>query len=505
MVSAKKTLRSLGLFSILCLISGCGSYFSQPLDTQNARIGETTDATYLLRTLPPPTTRAVVGVYKFEDQTGQFKQTDAGSTFSNAVTQGGTTILVKALEDSKWFTPIERENLDNLLNERNIISATRKDYSVQTNTQPQPLPSLLYAGVLIEGGIVSYDTNVLTGGVGARYFGAGGSSKYRQDRVTVYLRVVSTKNGEILKTVYVSKSIFSQAIDASLFRYVNFKRLLEAETGFTRNEPGQLAVKEAIEKAVEALIVEGVETGLWYPQGGEEVANKMVLDYRTEKEVAERTDVYQRELLDRRSRLRLDFGVGGTYANNDLANPYYEYSATVGAKYNFTPFIGIKGQANFYRIKNTGTLNRQFTSVDLNAEFTILPYEKFSPYVYAGPGLNFADGFNTIDFKAQAGIGLEYLVSPSVGIKVYGDYNAVFSDEMDGIVSGKRDDQYYKFGAGINVYFGNNQAKENSPNFIRRREAKELKRFNKLEKQNRGSRQVADTLLQKQTNINTQQ
>lgn len=308
----RKYKKLLWLIAIGCFSSSCGSYFSQPLDTQNARIGETTDATYRLRSLPPPIAPAHIGVYKFEDQTGQFKQTEAGSTFSNAVTQGGTTILVKALEDTNWFTIIERENLDNLLNERQIINSTRKDYAVQTNTQQQPLPSLLYAGILVEGGIVSYDTNVLTGGAGARYFGAGGSSKYRQDRVTVYLRAVSTKNGEILKTVYISKSIFSQAVDASLFRYVNFKRLLEAETGFTRNEPAQLAVKEAIEKAVEALIVEGIEVGLWFPQGGEPVASQMIENYRNEKEVAERTDVYQREFLDRRSRWRFDVGAGGT-------------------------------------------------------------------------------------------------------------------------------------------------------------------------------------------------
>ncbi|WP_082438664.1 CsgG/HfaB family protein [Nonlabens sp. YIK11] len=498
MITSQNIFRFAGLLTLLVIITSCGSYFSQPLDTQNARIGETTDATYKLRNLPQPMAPAVVGVYKFEDQTGQFKQTENGSTFSNAVTQGGTTILVKALQDSKWFTPIERENLDNLINERQIINSTRKDYAQQTNTQQQPLPSLLYAGVLIEGGIVSYDTNVLTGGAGARYFGAGGSTKYRQDRVTIYLRAVSTKNGEILKTVYVSKSIYSQAIDASLFRYVNFKRLLEAETGFTRNEPGQLAVKEAIEKAVEALIVEGMEAGLWYPKGGDAVATKMLQDYNNEKEVAERTDVYQREFLDRRSKWRFDVGAGGTFANNDLPNADYEYSITGGLKYSFTPFLGIYGTANKYRINNFGVLNREFASTDFNLEFTALPYEKFSPTIYAGPGLNYASNFNVIDFKLQAGVSLEYLISPSMGLKVYGEYNATFSDELDYAISGKRDDHFYKFGAGINIYIGNNQAKENSPRYLKRRETKELKRQQRLEQETPVS--VVDTLSRKRTN-----
>ena len=93
-----------------------------------------------------------------------------------------------------------------------------------------------------------YDTNIITGGVGARYFGIGASAKYRQDRITVYLRAVSTKNGEILKTIYVSKTILSQAVDASFFRFVKFQRLLEAETGFTQNEPVQLAVKDRLKR-----------------------------------------------------------------------------------------------------------------------------------------------------------------------------------------------------------------------------------------------------------------
>ncbi|AZQ44078.1 CsgG/HfaB family protein [Nonlabens ponticola] len=501
----KKSINPIGLVLLCLLFSSCGAYFNQPLDTQNARVGETTDATLRLRELPPPVAPAVVGVYKFEDQTGQFKQAESGSTFSNAVTQGGTTILVKALEDSKWFTPIERENLGNLINERNIILSTRKDFAQKTNTQVKDLPPLLYAGVLIEGGIVSYDTNVLTGGVGARYFGAGGSTKYRQDRVTVYLRVVSTKNGAIMKTVYVSKSIYSQAVDASLFRYVNFKRLLEAETGFTRNEPGQLAVKEAIEKAVEALIVEGISADLWYPAGGEPVANKMIADYRQEKEVAERTDVYQRDLLDRRSRWRLDIGAGGTYANNDLPDPYYEYSITGGLKYNFSPHLGIYGSINRYRLKNTDLFNREFSSSDLNLELTVLPFEKFTPYAYGGAGLNYANSLQVVDFKAQAGLGFEYMATPAIGLKVYGEYNVVFSDELENLVAGQQDDHYYKFGAGINIYIGGSKAKDNSARYQRRRAARDARRKSRLEPPIDSSNDTTIPLSRKQNNNTSQQ
>ena len=289
----------------LCILSfvtfySCGTYFNQPFSAQEARLGETTDITQRLKDLALPKEPVVVGVYKFRDQTGQYKQTENGGSFSTAVTQGATTILVKALEDSKWFIPIERENLANLLNERNIIRSTRQEYRKSSNPDEPQLPPLLYAGIILEGGVVSYDSNIVTGGLGARYFGIGASTQYRQDRITIYLRAVSTSSGKIMKTVYVSKTILSQAVDASLFKYVNFKRLLEVETGFTKNEPVHLAVTEAIEKAVESLIIEGISDKLWSPQATEAETVALIDAYGLEKEEAISTKLYDRFLTERR-------------------------------------------------------------------------------------------------------------------------------------------------------------------------------------------------------------
>ena len=223
---------------------GCGAYFNQPFTQTKARIGENTSPDFLVKKILP-SEKIIVGVYKFRDQTGQYKPVENGSTFSAAITQGGTTILLKSLEESGWFRPIERENIGNLLNERQIIRNTRQEYA---NGKKVTMPPLLFAGTIIEGGVVSYDSNIITGGSGLRYFGAGVSNQYRQDRITVYLRIVSTSTGEILKNVYVSKTILSQGISANLYRFVSLRRLLEAETGVTKNEPSQLAVKEAIDK-----------------------------------------------------------------------------------------------------------------------------------------------------------------------------------------------------------------------------------------------------------------
>ena len=135
---------------IICaiILTSCGTYFNQPYQQERAKLGEQTKANKNLINLPPPKEPIVVGVYNFRDQTGQYKPTENGSSFSTAVTQGATTILTKALEDSKWFTVIERENFTNLSTERNIIRSTRKQYRQTTNPNEPQLPPLLYAAAI---------------------------------------------------------------------------------------------------------------------------------------------------------------------------------------------------------------------------------------------------------------------------------------------------------------------------------------------------------------------
>ena len=287
------------LFLMCCLLmfSSCGRVIYQPIHSSPARLGEATQSTVRLKNLPPPKEKIIVAVYKFRDQTGQYKPSDVGASWSTAVTQGTTTILIKALEQSSWFIPIERENVSNLLNERKIIRSSRNQYNAANGSDKQAtLPPLLFAGVILEGGIISYDANVITGGAGLRYFGTGGGNQYRQDRVTVYLRAVSTSNGKVLKTVYTSKTILSQAVDVGLFRFVQFGRLLEAETGYTYNEPSEVAVTEAIEKAVESLIIEGVEDKLWELKEPRMIVDQAILDYNKEKEMIPKTDIFGRAL-----------------------------------------------------------------------------------------------------------------------------------------------------------------------------------------------------------------
>ena len=366
---------------LLFLLSGCAAFYNQPTGVEKAIIGEGTPATSLLKNLPSPKQQVVVGVYKFRDQTGQYKPLENGSSFSTAVTQGATSILLKALEDSKWFIPIERENIGNLLQERNLIRSTRQEYIKNTDPNEPQLTPLLYAGVLLEGGIISYDSNIITGGFGARYFGAGGSVKYRQDRVTVYLRMVSTSNGKILNSVYVSKTILSQAVDQSLFRYVNFKRLLEVETGYTTNEPIQMAVTEAIEKAVQSIVLEGIKDGILETDDPKVEVDALLAAYKKENETADGSKIYNRDFQIKRSKTGIEISGGATLMDGDYSNPLARPFGKVAIKRFVSSSLAIAASGSVFKLANENKLDAGFVSFDLNTEWIILPRDSFTPFV----------------------------------------------------------------------------------------------------------------------------
>jgi curli production assembly/transport component CsgG len=451
----KKIYPQVLLFFIISLFVSCGAFFNQPFDTSKARLGEnSTGKSVLLGILPIEP--ATVGVYKFRDQTGQYKPVVNGSSFSTAVTQGGTAILLKSLEDSKWFNPIERENIGNLLNERQIIRSTREEYSrLSKDNQITSLPPLLFAGIIIEGGVVSYDSNIITGGSGARYFGAGGATEYREDRITVYLRAVSTSSGKIMKNVYVSKTILSQAISANLFRYVNLRRLLEVETGVTKNEPAQLAVKEAIDKAVETLIIEGIIDGLWLPQGGKPVIEIISKNYEKEKEDAESTALLDRKLEDRRGKSAVSFIAGSAKIAGDYSNSVGKIGSSLSYKLYFKkPTLNLNFGVGYIQLENENAFIDEFVSLDINLEYDFLPYDNLSPFVYGGIGTISNLDVSNAFAKFQYGGGIEYLPVNNIGLKLFVEHNALLSDKLDELVQGKRDDYFWRFGVGLNFYLG---------------------------------------------------
>lgn len=225
--------------------------------------------TYMqLRNLPPAEQMPVVAVYNFADLTGQRKSKDNLASFSTAVTQGGTEILIDALKtaaNGKWFRVVERRGIDNLVRERQIVRSTREEHDDDKGIQP-----LLFAGILLEGGVIGYDTNLESGGRGGRYLGIGRTTMYRRDVVTVSLRGISTLTGEVLLNVQTKKTILSYGEGMDVFRFIDMDtELIEFEDGVAKNESVTFATRAAIEAAVVALIKQGDKRGYWKLAEGE--------------------------------------------------------------------------------------------------------------------------------------------------------------------------------------------------------------------------------------------
>ena len=224
------------------------------LDLQSVELAE----------LPPAKRKPIIAVYRdsFQDLTGQRKSNSSFALFSTAVTQAPEALLIRALKhaaDGDFFRVVERVGLDNLTKERQLIRSTRENFDEDKQLQP-----LLFAGLLIQGGVINYDTNVQSGGMGARYLGIGTSKQYREDVVTISLRLVSVSTGEVLVETLVSKSIVSTSVSQDVFRFIEAgTELVEIEGGVAENEVGSIALQKAIEAGVFNLIEIGIERGYW--------------------------------------------------------------------------------------------------------------------------------------------------------------------------------------------------------------------------------------------------
>lgn len=274
-----KNVGLLGLIVVL-LTSGCASVPSMQ-DTCNStvmkRVGSCIEdaevvkiPTYQeLTDLPPAKIMPIVAVYGFLDKTGQRKRMDGVASFSTAVTQGAEAFLIDALKTAgkgEWFRVVERTNLDALVRERQIIRSAREDFANQEGNEDSPkgIQPLLFAGILLDGGIIGYDTNIESGGRGARTLGIGASNSYRRDVVTVSLRGISTLTGEILLNVQTKKTILSTGGGYDIFKFVDMDtQLVEVEDGVAQNEGVTKATRSAIELAVLELIYQGHDRGFW--------------------------------------------------------------------------------------------------------------------------------------------------------------------------------------------------------------------------------------------------
>jgi curli production assembly/transport component CsgG len=256
----KKTLIALAIISVL---SGCAitqkagvEYKPEIAERKLQKEFDTIQA--------PKGPRITAAVYGFKDLTGQRKAVSTYASFSTAVTQGAEPFLISALQDvghGQWFDVIERVNIDNLIKERTIITQMRNQYE---GKDAKPLAPLQFAGILVEGGIIGYDSSTESGGAAYRWLGIGPQTQYSKDIVTVSLRAISVNTGKVLATVTVTKTVYSTADSFAMLKaFQDGTQIFEGETGLTINEPMTLAVKTSVEAAVVELIKEGERKGVW--------------------------------------------------------------------------------------------------------------------------------------------------------------------------------------------------------------------------------------------------
>jgi curli production assembly/transport component CsgG len=260
-------LRNRGRLAAMCLVMPLMGCATQPgardLPEQAPVLTPASPTALDLQALPPPSRKLDIAVYSFNDLTGKNEPNDTVAVFSRAVTQGGAGFVVDALQRAghgRWFTVDERGGLNDLLQERQLVRATRAEFE---GDNARPLPPMRFAGLLLEGGILAFDGNVTTGGVGANFLGIGADVQYRQDIVTVGMRVVSVQTGQILTSVTTTKTVYSIGLQANLYKFVSADQLLQAEAGITHTEPTQLAVRQAIDLAVYATIMQGANKNIW--------------------------------------------------------------------------------------------------------------------------------------------------------------------------------------------------------------------------------------------------
>ena len=269
----KKTILSLAVVAVL---TGCatGSAIREKVTGEQFDTPKVEESKFLKKDFnklqPPEGGPLPVAVYGFRDLTGQRKSQPLIASLSSAVTQGAENYLIKALQDvgdQRWFTVLERVGLENLIKERQMIRQMREQYQ---GREAKMLPPMMFAGIIMEGGIVGYDSNTLTGGSGVRLFGIGASTQYQSDTVTVTLRTVSVSTGEILTTVTVTKTVLSYMDKITLLRFVGDgttlganANALEGEIGGSINESINKAIDVAVQAAVVQTINEGVRKGHW--------------------------------------------------------------------------------------------------------------------------------------------------------------------------------------------------------------------------------------------------
>jgi hypothetical protein len=155
-----------------------------------------------------------------------------------------------------------------------------------------------------------------------------------------------------------------------------------------------------------------------------------------------------------RGKNAVSIAVGTSVLNGDFTDPLFEIYTHIGYKRFLGPYVNVNFGYQKFNLAYKDEFNEGFMSFDMNLELYLFPHHSFTPFVFVGGGLNASNFFIRKDSKVQGGGGFELLVTRSVGIKLFAEYNYLFTDDIDGKISGDADDAYWRAGFGFNFYFG---------------------------------------------------
>jgi curli biogenesis system outer membrane secretion channel CsgG/SH3-like domain-containing protein len=238
--------RTLPLILTIFIISGCANKMQIKQSAPELNTTRSSIKLEDLMKLPKPDRRIVVTVYRFQDKTGQFNDSDK-LRYSTAVTQGATSQLITALMRANYFTVVERAHLDDLITEQKLKIEKR----VLSDTGPE-IGKMYGAEYIITGDITEYNVDVITAGAGVRVSGAGGSAQVAVATAAIDLRIVESTTGRIVFNKSLRKSIVGKQVGVNIFRFWD-NRLYEINGGIANQEPVQLAIRELLEEGVHMI------------------------------------------------------------------------------------------------------------------------------------------------------------------------------------------------------------------------------------------------------------
>lgn len=225
-------------------LGGCADYASwprggmtEPLFTGAAKAHDA------LRAAPHPRQRVMTAVNSIQDQTGKLSfglfGPDAGMMLAQALQNAG---------GGAWFAVVDRDSLDEL-------AASHRFALDQPRRRPR--------AVRVDCTITSVDSALERGGDGAALLGASANSPYWRISVTMDLRASSVFPGPVPVQVSVREELYAAPLRDGGVKYASLGAQLPARTGFSAESPPELAVREAMEKAVYRLVLRATARKLW--------------------------------------------------------------------------------------------------------------------------------------------------------------------------------------------------------------------------------------------------